>query len=246
MSISAELRFSTPVMSLRLRRDIFSVVLEDQIYTYRKSDLILNDIIPTLSNRKGLCCLNSTGTFPILAYLEKDKGTIAVKFYQDDTIRLIKAFEIFVAYMEMNQDGSLLACASVTGKQIRVFSTESKELLYTLHRGIDKAVIHCIAFHPTLDFLAVTSDRGTIHVYRTGESEGRKDGKSVKKMIAKYFVNQTSYAQFKLKNTRTICCFAKDNSTVILVTEEGEYLSINYSEPGECQLVERYNLLEIN
>ena len=246
MSISAELRFNTAILSVRLRRDIFSVVLEDQIYVYKISDLMLNDIILTLNNRKGLCCLNSAGNYPVLSYLEKDKGTIAVKFYQDDTIRLIKAFEIFVAYMEINQDGSLLACASVTGKQIKVFSTDSKELLYTLHRGIDKAEIHCIAFHPTLEFLAVTSDRGTIHIYKTGESDGKKDGRSMKKMIAKYFVNQTSYSQFKLKNTRTICCFAKDNTTVILLTEEGEYLSINYSEPGECKLVERYNLLEIN
>lgn len=146
----------------------------------------------------------------------------------------------------MNQDGTLLACASLSGKKIKVFNTETQELLFTLHRGIDKAEIYCIAFHPTSEIIAVTSDRGTVHIYKTAQGEGRKDGRFMKKMMAKYSEDQVSYAQFKLKNTKTICCFAKDNSTVILLTDDGEYYSINYAEPGECKLVEKYNLLEIN
>jgi hypothetical protein len=67
----------------------------------------------------------------------------------------------------------------------------------------------------------------------------------MKKVLPKYFESKSSYAQFKVKGSKTLCCFAKDNATIILLTTEGIYYNINYSEPGECNAIEKHNLIDI-
>jgi WD40 repeat protein len=246
MSIAAELRFNSQVKSLRLRRETFAVVLEENIFVYNMSDLSLKDILKTFNNRKGLCCLNATGEDPIIAYLEEPRGSIAIKNYSNLSIRLIHAFESTISFMEMNLDGSLIACTGENGKIIKVFNTEKKELMFQLHRGIDKAEIFSIAFHTTSEWLAVSSDRGTIHVYKIVPSEKKKEIKFIKKIVPKYFESESSYSQFKVKDCKMICCFGKDSSTLIIITDDNEYFAVNYSEGGVCRLLEKYNLLEFN
>jgi WD40 repeat protein len=246
MAIVAELRFNSPIKSVRLRRDTFAVALEESIYVYNMSDLTLKDLLKSHHNRKGLCCLNASGDSPIIAYLDEVKGSIAIKNYETNSIRLIHAFEGRIGFIEMNLDGSLIACTAENGKIIKVFNVDRKEIVFQLHRGIDKAEIFSIAFHPTSEWLAVTSDRGTVHVYKTVPTEKKKEVKFIKKIVPKYFESESSYSQFKIKNVKTVCCFAKDNSTLIVITEDGEYYGVNYAEPGEARLQEKYNLLEIN
>lgn len=48
---------------------------------------------------------------------------------------------------------------------IRVFSTGNCTKLAELRRGVDPAVVFSIAFSPSNTSLAVTSDKGTLHVF---------------------------------------------------------------------------------
>jgi WD40 repeat protein len=78
---------------------------------------------------------------------------------------LIAAHESLIAFLALNNEGTLLATASDKGTLIRIYSTETGNFLSELRRGTEKAEIYSICFNSTSKFLACSSDRGTIHIF---------------------------------------------------------------------------------
>nr|CAG8522767.1 13332_t:CDS:10 [Entrophospora candida] len=66
----------------------------------------------------------------------------------------------------VNGDGSKCASASVKGTLIRVFDSSSGKLLDELRRGVDHAEIYSIAFSKDSSRLCVSSDKGTVHIFK--------------------------------------------------------------------------------
>ncbi|CAH1760859.1 4711_t:CDS:2 [Entrophospora sp. SA101] len=66
----------------------------------------------------------------------------------------------------VNGDGSKCASASVKGTLIRVFDSSSGKLLNELRRGVDHAEIYSIAFSKDSSRLCVSSDKGTVHIFK--------------------------------------------------------------------------------
>ena len=126
-----------------------AVVMQNIVYVYNMVDLKLRDIVPTCENPRGLSCFNTNSEKVLLACPDKSKGRILIKFYSEENFKFIEAYDENLACMEMNSDGSILACASDKGTLIRLYNTENGVLLHELRRGIDKANIFSIAFHPT-------------------------------------------------------------------------------------------------
>lgn len=88
--------------------------------------------------------------------------------------------------MTVNSEGTLIASASVKGTLIKIFSAEEGELLQELRRGAGKAIITSIVFHPTMNLIACTSNRTSIHLFEIK--------KSIEKCIEnkQYGFNQTN------------------------------------------------------
>lgn len=78
---------------------------------------------------------------------------------------LIAAHESLIAFLALNNEGTLLATASDKGTLIRIYSTETGNFLSEFRRGTEKAEIYSICFNATSKFLACSSDRGTIHIF---------------------------------------------------------------------------------
>lgn len=70
----------------------------------------------------------------------------------------------------MNSEGTLIATASMRGTIIRIFSAEEGVLLQELRRGSGKAFITSINFHPTMNMIACTSNRSSIHLFEIKKS----------------------------------------------------------------------------
>ena len=73
---------------------------------------------------------------------------------------------------------------------VRVYDTASATLLREFRRGADRATIYSIAFSATNEFLACSSDKGTVHVWAVPddanqttpeESDARAEGVTEKK-----------------------------------------------------------------
>ena len=62
-----------------------------------------------------------------------------------------------IGAIAVNNEGTLIASASVRGHIIKIFSTDGGDLVQELKRGNSKADISALVFHPTQHIIACTS-----------------------------------------------------------------------------------------
>lgn len=163
-----ELSFRSEVKAVKLRRDRVVVVLERKVYIYQFADLKLVDHIETTSNPKGLCALCPFSSNTVLVCPGLQRGHVRVELYDLKKTSLIPAHETALACLALNFDGTRLATASEKGTLVRVFDTATGAALQELRRGADRAEIYSIAFNYSSQWLAVSSDKGTVHIFKTG------------------------------------------------------------------------------
>lgn len=171
-----ELAFRNDVKAVRLRRDRIIVVLEHRIYVYNFSDLKLLHQIETVSNPKGLCALCPASQHIVLACPGVHRGHVRIDLYDIKKTNFIAAHETTLSAMALNADGTRLATSSEKGTLIRVFDTQNSpqtsQLLQELRRGADRAEIYSLAFNKSSQYVCVSSDRGTLHIFKLQEGAG--------------------------------------------------------------------------
>lgn len=160
-----ELSFRSEVKAVKLRRDRVVVVLEHKIYVYNFADLKLVDHIETISNPKGLCALCPYNSNTVLVCPGLQRGHVRVELYDLKKTTLIPAHDSTLACFALNFDGTRLATASEKGTLVRVFDTATGQPLQELRRGADRAEIYSICFNYNSLWMAVSSDKGTIHIF---------------------------------------------------------------------------------
>lgn len=160
-----EFTFRSEVRAVKLRRDQIVVVLEHKIYVYGFIDLKLLHQIETLANPGGLCCLSHHSNTSVLACPGLYRGQVRVEHFGLNMIKLINAHDSHIACITITSDGLLLATASTRGTLIRIFNTMDGTRLQEVRRGVDRADIYSIAFSPAVQWLAVSSDKGTVHIF---------------------------------------------------------------------------------
>jgi len=160
-----ELSFRSQVRAVKLRRDRIVVVLEDKIYVYNLADLKLLHQIETFSNIKGICALSPASASCVLACPGQRKGEIRIELYSVKKTRFLQGHDSSLACMALCRNGALLATASTKGTLIRIFSTADGVKLQELRRGADRAAIYSISFSPSTQWLVLSSDKGTVHVF---------------------------------------------------------------------------------
>eukprot|EP00252_Welwitschia_mirabilis_P006407 TRINITY_DN1728_c0_g1_i1.p1 TRINITY_DN1728_c0_g1~~TRINITY_DN1728_c0_g1_i1.p1 ORF type:complete len:394 (+),score=43.46 TRINITY_DN1728_c0_g1_i1:245-1426(+) len=170
-----DLSFKTEVRAVRLRRDRIVVVLDHKIYVYNFADLKLLQQIDTIENPNGLCAVSHDASNFVLVCPGLHRGHVRVELYAKKRTRFISAHDSRIACLALTLDGTLLATASSKGTLIRIFNTSDCTQLKELRRGADRAEIHSLAFSQNLQWLAVSSDKGTIHVFRLNVSRSGEE-----------------------------------------------------------------------
>jgi WD40 repeat protein len=266
-----ELSFRSEVKAVRLRRDRVVVVLEYKIYVYNFADLKLHDHIETISNPKGLCALCPNSSNSVLACPGLQKGHVRVELFDVKKTTLISAHEGALSCLSLNLDGTRLATASEKGTLIRIWDTANGELLQELRRGADRAEIYSISFNFNACWLAVSSDKGTIHVFSlvgpdadqnrpptapaSGEVNPESDGAAsnpkssfsfMKGILPKYFSSEWSFAQFRVPEGKTITAFGPEPSTIIVISAGGSFYKCFFDprKGGECIQKDYHNFLD--
>jgi len=166
-----ELSFRTEVKAVRMSRERVVVVLEYNIYVYNFADLNLLHTIETVSNPKGLCSLCTNSNNCVLACPGLQKGHIRVELFHISRSTLISAHESTLSCLALNVDGTRLATASERGTLVRVWDTSSGQRLHELRRGAEPAEIQCLSFDADCNWLLVSSDHGTVHIFRLGDDQ---------------------------------------------------------------------------
>lgn len=146
------------------------MICEQKIYVFNFISFENIDTIDTYENPKGIVAVSPDPKITVLAYPDKTKGYIRVKSYDKSITALINAHESTIAFLAMNQDGTLLATASDKGTLIRIFRCDDGSFLQELRRGTEKAEIYSLAFDVQSKFIACSSDRGTVHIFSLATS----------------------------------------------------------------------------
>ncbi|KAK4623953.1 SVP1-like protein 2 [Fulvia fulva] len=187
--------FHEPVLGLRLSSRWLAVVLEERtiVFQYQKihpqapptppaddsdsqdTDVGLQEVILDAPN--AVHSLHRTAANPfavaslandLLALPAQSVGQvqlISLKSGGGSTKRVVRAHNSSLRCLALSSDASLLATASEQGTLIRVYSTKTLDQIAEHRRGMDHAIIQCLAFSPGNKFVASTSDKGTLHVF---------------------------------------------------------------------------------
>ncbi|GMH11363.1 hypothetical protein Nepgr_013204 [Nepenthes gracilis] len=261
-----ELSFRSEVKSVRLRRDRIVVVLLQKLFVYNFVDLKLLHQIETVTNPNGLCEISCLSNSFVLVCPGLQKGQIRVEHYELKRTKFIVSHDSRIAAMALTQDGRSVATASSKGTLVRIFNTLDGTLLQEVRRGTDRAEIHSLSFSPTAQWLAVSSDRGTVHVFSLKvdlrslgsnvlpcASESSHPPQSlisslslIKGVLPKYFSSEWSVAKFHLQEgSHYIAAFGQKEKTIVIIGMDGSYYLCKFDpvSGGEMTQLEYYNFL---
>ncbi|KAL1341514.1 hypothetical protein HN51_027997 [Arachis hypogaea] len=262
-----ELSFRSEVKGVCLRRDRIVVVLAHKIFVYNFADLKVLHQIETIANPKGLCEVSHLSGTMVLACPGLQKGQVRVEHYASKRTKFIMAHDSRITCFSLTQDGRLLATASSKGTLVRVFNTLDGSLLQEVRRGADRAEIYSLAFSPTAQWLAVSSDKGTVHVFNLKVDSGllgldRSNSSSesnpssptavsslkfMKGVLPKYFSSEWSVAQFRLQEgLQHIVAFGHQKNTIVILGMDGSFYRCQFDSAngGEMTQLEYYNFLK--
>ncbi|XP_028112968.1 autophagy-related protein 18a-like isoform X1 [Camellia sinensis] len=127
-----------------------------------------------------------------------------------------------------------------------------------VRRGADRAEIYSLAFSLTAQWLAVSSDKGTVHVFGlkanlgnlgSDKSHGASDPNHavssptsslsfIKGVLPKYFSSEWSVAQFRLlEGSQYIVAFGHQKNTVVILGLDGRFRVVRFNGERERERV---------
>jgi len=229
----AELEFSTDIRGLKLRQERLLVALDNSIFVYNFKDLSYLLQFSTTMNPSGLVMMNLG--LPILEMFPSDsQGSLHLRTEKLDekggsvvSDKIIMAHNGALACFATTFDGRLVATASEKGTLIRVWNTEDGAMIKELRRGAENARIFSMCFSEDGSMLAVTSSRGTCHIFGVrDELENKRASLGVfKGVLPSYFKSEWSSMRIDIPEVRSVITFAKDKSLFLLATD-GTYQKI--------------------
>uniref|UniRef100_J3MNZ1 PUA domain-containing protein n=1 Tax=Oryza brachyantha TaxID=4533 RepID=J3MNZ1_ORYBR len=182
----------------------------------------------------------------------------------------VRAHRSAAAAFALSHDGRLLATAGSKGTLVRIFSTSDGKLLQEVRRGSGRANIYSIAFSFDSKWLVVSSDKGTIHVFRinvelaSASSESSSGHNATEAPSAKtpqrsssymkglllpsYFTSERSLAQFHLREgVKYLVAFSIRPNIVIIVGMDGSFYRCQFDpenggEMKQLQYTAHYHL----
>lgn len=160
-----------PILGIRVNFDYVAVIYIDSVIIFKWSksneDNVTaipakpHNIYKTASNPHALCCISDH----IMVLPGLTPGQVQVLGLVDNSKRIIPAHQTALRAISLSKDGDLLATTSQQGTLIRVFSTRANTQTHEFRRGLDHALIYGLAISPTKQFIALTSDKGTLHIF---------------------------------------------------------------------------------
>jgi len=194
-----EFRFNSKALNCFIKSKYIFVICQDTINIISMQTMKAVETILTIDNPKGVGTISSAIDKYILSWPDLATGKIAIKDFSElksssitfsvssnDNNSLfkkklsLKAHESEIAFLKLNNDGSKLATASKKGNIIRIFDTINGNIIQVLKRGSGDSKIYSINFSYDNNFIGLTSDHGTAHIFLLN-----KDIKEINNVLAR-------------------------------------------------------------
>lgn len=170
----AHLDLAEPILGVRLCRKALIVILLERVVclSFHQLPGDVSDtqiapasvmaIHPTVPNPRAIC--SAKGNHMALPGLTPGQVQV-IRFAQKSSRNIIRAHTSNIRQLDISADGQYLVTASEHGTLLRVFSISSLAQTHEFRRGVDEAIIYSISISPNNQFVATTSDKGTLHVF---------------------------------------------------------------------------------
>lgn len=213
----------------------------EKVYVYNFEQLDCSDNFITCKNPDGIVSFSTAEDSCVLAIPDEVEGHCKIIHYtKDKKIVQIKCHNTSLSCIKLSRDGKLLATASGKGTLVRIFNTLTGDQLNEVRRGADQAVISDISFDPDNKFVAVASDKGTIHLYNINDEGNQKSSFSALSGLVSYFGSKWSASQMRIGDTYSKC--ALNNGKVFAITTAGNYF-VGQIEEGNIKVDKQYSLI---
>uniref|UniRef100_A0A0D9WX94 Anaphase-promoting complex subunit 4 WD40 domain-containing protein n=1 Tax=Leersia perrieri TaxID=77586 RepID=A0A0D9WX94_9ORYZ len=225
-------------------------------------------VVETAANPLGLAAVAQSASPFVMVSPHKMKGVLQIhRLGLAEEHVCVRAHCSAVAAFALSDDGRLLATAGKKGTLVRIFNTSDGKLLQELRRGVDRADIYSIVFSTDSKWLAVSSNKGTVHVFHTNielESSSKESNQDATEAPAakaanqgyvsymkgyffpKYFKPQKSLAQFHLPEGKIyLVVFGTRPNTILIIGMDGRFYRCQFDpiEPGDMRQLEYRNFL---
>jgi len=261
--IMMQIRFNSDIIKVKMREDCIISILENRIYLLDINTLETIDIIDTFDNPNGIFSISNINNKLNIAF-PQNKGKIQLEYYniikenfKKDETKIINAHESYIAFLTLNNEGNILATASDKGTLIRLFNVYNQEMITELRRGTKNTTINCLAFDINTEFVACTSEVGTVHIFdiheinklfEKNEDKNKSNNESNKKEKIKNTklikIKERSFAKFKVQEKKSIIRFIQNNSFVVLTSDGKFYKAFFDTKDGIINKKnEKYNII---
>lgn len=192
-------------------------------------------------------------------YSGKKTGSFAIMNPSDENNRpiYVDAHNHDIECLEMDFDGTIVASASKKGTIIRLYKVSDGKPLQEFRRGIDNAKIMSLCFDYSGTMLGVSSDSGTVHLYKvnkeaaledledfsrksivskeeTSTSDNLKKNKKSRlaflKKAVKYFKHEWSSLQLKVDEKIVFVNFDSESNRVLVYKPTGKFWTHEFQE----------------
>eukprot|EP01116_Phalansterium_solitarium_P024538 TRINITY_DN9013_c0_g3_i2.p1 TRINITY_DN9013_c0_g3~~TRINITY_DN9013_c0_g3_i2.p1 ORF type:complete len:358 (+),score=128.19 TRINITY_DN9013_c0_g3_i2:216-1289(+) len=228
-----ELNFVTPVLAVKLNRKRMVVVMETKIHIYDIGTIKILHTIDTPPNPKGLVAFAPSDENCYLCYpASAERGEIALfDALMLQPLGVLHAHKTPVAKLSINQAGTLLASASNKGTVVRVFQLPDDTIRYQFRRGSYPANVHSIAFSADSSLLCVSSDTGTVHIFKVDSNSSAAPSKGGSQSYWPEVLSDMwetmpvrSFASIKLPSgIESLCAIASNNAVAMVATADGNF-----------------------
>ncbi|KAL1130235.1 hypothetical protein AAG570_013173 [Ranatra chinensis] len=244
-----ELIFTSTVKAVRLRRDKIIVATQNQVNVFsfpeatkrlftletRNNPFSLCEVSPIITAEKHLLIFpgHKMGSVQLVDLANTEAGMSSAPV-------TLNAHQTEIACLAVNQQGTLVATASVKGTLIRVWDTIKRNLLVELRRGTDPATLYCINFSRDSEFLCCSSDKGTIHIFALKDTHlNRRSTFSRMGFLGNYVESQWALATFTVPpECACICAFGSRNSVIgnylTSICVDGTFHKYVFNADGNC------------
>ncbi|XP_003708054.1 WD repeat domain phosphoinositide-interacting protein 4 [Megachile rotundata] len=239
-----EITFSSPIKAVRLRRDKMIVALQREIHVFSfpmPTRRLLT--LETRDNPKGLIEVATLATAQkqLLAFPGHKQGSVqlldlgATEAGSSSAPATLVAHQGALACLAVNSSGTMIATASTQGTLVRVWDSIRKHLIVELRRGADPATLYCITFSRDSEFLCVSSDKGTVHIFALKDTQlNRRSTFSKMRFLGNYVESQWALATFTVPPECACVCAFGTRSSVIAICMDGTFHKYVFTADGNC------------
>eukprot|EP00002_Diphylleia_rotans_P039816 TRINITY_DN9329_c0_g1_i2.p1 TRINITY_DN9329_c0_g1~~TRINITY_DN9329_c0_g1_i2.p1 ORF type:complete len:370 (-),score=53.25 TRINITY_DN9329_c0_g1_i2:281-1390(-) len=264
-----QIEFSETILSVRLSKSRLIVVCEKSAYVCSFPELQQLSRLETCSNPAGVLAVSNNPDKPYVAIPGRNHGEVILfNFNQLTEVAVINAHRNPITSLCFDASGSFLASVSDRGTIIRTFSIPQGTRIKTFRRGSSPTTIYSLAFSGNADFLAVSSESSTLHIYKLAQpSTSQRSREWMAEMLPPTIVSATSYLAYYLPESITeyldnvwdyasaqlpqagipnICAMQSHKGRIYVATAEGilNVYRFNEEESGECVLQTQHLLLQ--